>query len=201
MRPGAVLALATGLVLAAGVTTASATPATAAPVEATCEDGVRVVVDYNELGGEDRTACRPPATAADLFDEAGFDLEYVPQLGDFVCRVTGVPADGPCTGTDAYWSLWWSDGETGWTYASLGVTSLEVPAGGAVGFAWHEGGGEADPPDRAVGDAEPSAEQTASEDPKPTSSGDRLPVVAIVGLAALVLLTGAIPLVLRRRRG
>lgn len=201
MRSGAVLALATGLVLAAGVATAGATPATAAPVEAACEEGVTVVVDYNELGGEDRTACRPPAAAADLFDEAGFDLEYVPQLGDFVCRVTGVPADGPCAGTDAYWSLWWSDGETEWTYASLGVTSLEVPAGGAVGFAWHEGGGEADPPDRAVGAAVPSAQTTSEDANAATPSDDRLPVVAILGLAALVLLTGAVPLVLRRRRG
>ena len=49
----------------------------------------------------------------------------------------------PCVSTppaNAYWGLYWSNGTSGsWSYSSLGVGSLTVPAGGSVAFAWQGG--------------------------------------------------------------
>lgn len=208
MMGRAVAALVASLVLAAGAATA---PAAADPSAAAC-DGVRVVVDYNELGGGTRTDCVPPGTAGEAFDEAGFTLGYVPQLQDFVCRVTGVPDDGPCTGGDAYWSLWWSDGSAPWTYASLGVSSLEIPAGGAVGFAWHEGAAEAEPPDVALAggegcpdgpecDAGEGAPEASDASDGPVAADDGVPWWALTVVAVLVLGGGLVPLLRRRWQG
>ena len=79
--------------------------------------------------------------AATQFDDAGFTLTPVQNEQGFVCRVDGKPANDPCVNTppaDAYWGLWWSDGKSGtWTYASSGVGSLKVPAGGSVALSWN----------------------------------------------------------------
>jgi hypothetical protein len=191
-----VVALTTATAGTAG--TASADPAPARSAAAAGCDGVRVVVDYNELGGADRTACAAPGTAAEVFDAAGFALEFVPQQPGFVCRVTGLPESGPCFDGDAYWSLWWSDGDAEWTYATLGVTALEVPAGGLVGFAWHEGDGDAAPPDaHSVGTA---AGDDASGVPEPATDDEGGVPGWTLGLVALVVLAAAAVPLLRRRR-
>ncbi len=66
-----------------------------------------------------------------------------------MCRVDGTPSSDPCVNTppsDAYWSLWWSDGKSGtWSYSSAGVASLKVPAGGYVALSWQGAGGRAAP--------------------------------------------------------
>ncbi|QYJ04456.1 hypothetical protein KUV85_01905 [Nocardioides panacisoli] len=195
MMRTAVAALAASSMLAAGATTA----ATAAESPAPACDEVTVVVDYNELGGAPRTDCVPPGTAAEAFEAAGVALERVPQLGDFVCRVAGKPADGPCSDNDAYWSLWWSDGTAEWTYASLGVGSLEIPAGGAVAFAWHQGADEAEPPDDAApgGAVANGPDDAIGAEPPPED--DATAGWLVGGVVALVLLAAAVPLLARRR--
>ena len=46
----------------------------------------------------------------------------------------------------AYWGLFWSDGRSGtWTYASVGVGSLRVPAGGFIGWRFQDGGARSAP--------------------------------------------------------
>ncbi|GAA3551718.1 hypothetical protein [Nocardioides daeguensis] len=141
-------AAATILVAAAVVLLPQAT-ATAAACSGSA--GITVVVDSNQLGTGISAGCDPDGgTAANNFADAGYAIEYSQAAGmsGFVCKVNGRPADGDCTETDAYWSLWWSDGKDGtWTYASRGVGSLRVPDGGYVAFAWHQGSGRAVPPD------------------------------------------------------
>lgn len=163
----ALVVAATGL-LALPVATA---PATAA---GSCSgtSGVIVVVDFNELGGGLTRGCDATDghTAAQNFGAAGYDLSYshAPGMNGYVCTVQGKPTDGDCTGTTAYWSLWWADGKGGaWTYASLGADSLKVPAGGYVAFAWHQGSGKASPPGVI-----PSKRAVATPPPShPTTSG------------------------------
>ncbi|GAA1162066.1 hypothetical protein [Nocardioides aquiterrae] len=116
------------------------------------DHGVTVVVDFHQLGGGVQTACVADGggqTAAQLFPAAGFPLTYVQSQRGFVCRVSGEPADDPCANTppaDAYWALYWSDGETGrWSYATSGAGGQHVPDGGYVAFSW-QGSHDSTPP-------------------------------------------------------
>lgn len=183
----------------------TALPGTAVAQGGPCADdeGVTVVVDPNEIGGPDQVACAPDGgVAAELFAEAGVTLEYQPGLQDFVCRVDGDPVDRPCTEGDSYWSLWWAEPSGEWVYSSLGVRSLEVPDGGSLGFAWHEGEGDAAAPDVAVG-GERAATTAATEEEAAGAAereaGGGFPVWAAAALVVLVL-GAALLVVLWRRR-
>ncbi|QSR27485.1 hypothetical protein CFH99_17830 [Nocardioides aromaticivorans] len=151
--------VAAGLLAATGLLLTPAQPAHASAHSAASNacpgaSGVTVVVDFNELpaGAEHQVGCDPDASgrAVDHFRRAGFTLtEHATQQG-YTCQVNGQPADRDCLANDAFWSLWWSDGKSGeWVFSTSGVTSLRVPAGGYVAFAWHEGSGKAAPPDVA----------------------------------------------------
>ena len=156
-----VLTAATGAVLPQA-------PASAAACTTT--SGVTVVVDFHELGGGLRQVCDPGSgqDGGERFDDAGFDLDRVQRQPGFVCRVNGAPADDPCVNTppsDAYWSLWWSDGESGsWTYATQGIDSLVVPDGGSIALSW-KGSSESSPPGVAPG----TPDDPPSSSPSPSS--------------------------------
>ncbi|WP_151081600.1 hypothetical protein [Nocardioides cynanchi] len=139
---------------------------------ATCSSarGVSVVVDFHQLGGGVQASCDAGGAgeyAAAQFEDAGHTLTYV-QNEPFVCRVDGVPSTDPCVRTppaDAYWSLWWSDGTSGtWHFATTGVASLKVPAGGYVALSWQSGNAQT-PPGVA-----PKAHPAGSPSPSPSHS-------------------------------
>ena len=182
------LAVATALVAAAGL--AGSAPASANAC--TTEQGVTVVVDFHELGGGLQQACDAGGggqKASALFPDNGFPLTYVQRQPGFVCRVSGAPADDPCVNTppaNAYWGLWWSDGDSGsWTYSSVGVGSLTIPEGGSVALSWNDSSSSSPPgapppqhPDRPADepsdDPEPSQPPTNPPSQSPTSgSGGR----------------------------
>ena len=110
------------------------------------------IVDFDELGGGVTAGCDSNGggqAASQVFRDAGYTLEYSQQPGmnGFVCKIQSKPADGDCAANDAFWSLWWSDGRSGrWVFSSQGVGTIDVPDGGYVAFAWHEGAGRAEPP-------------------------------------------------------
>jgi hypothetical protein len=143
-------------------------PATAA----TCSTaGISVVVDFGALGGGVRTGCDASGNrnAAKAFENTGHGLSYAQRQPGFVCRVDGVPASDPCVNTspaDAYWGLYWSDGRSGWKYASTSAGSLTVPAGGSVAFSWQNGGG--DPPGIAPASPAPATHAPVTRAPAPT---------------------------------
>ena len=143
--------VATLLVAATGILAAPAPTAQAAVAACPGATGVTVIVDYNEIGGPTRAGCDANGggeSAARVFPDAGFTLEYEPRQPGYVCKVTGLPTDRPCLESDSFWSLWWSDGKSGrWVFSNQGVSGLSVPDGGYVAFAWHEGGGRATAPD------------------------------------------------------
>lgn len=176
------------LVAAATLAAAASAVLPAAPASAAaCKTaaGVSVVVDFQELGGGVRSACVAGGggdSASDLFPAAGFSLSYVSRQPGFVCRVDGAPADASCVNAppaDAYWGLWWSDGESGeWTYASSGVGGQTVPDGGYVAFSWNGSSSRSTPglapvphPARPAGGAtDPASTDPASTDPSTTDS-------------------------------
>ena len=140
---------------------------------ATCgtASGVSVVVDFHQLGGI-QTACDEGGAgeyAAAQFTDVGHALTYV-QGESFVCQVDGAPST-QCVRTPpatAYWSLWWSDGTSGtWTYASVGVGSLKVPAGGYVALSWQKGSDQAPP--RVAPTSHSSSPPTSAPTSRPTS--------------------------------
>jgi hypothetical protein len=175
--PAAVL----GAVLGAGATVAlPATPAHAAACEP--GTGVTVVVDFGPLGGGTQVGCDAGGAgsrASDATEGAGFSLDFVASQPGFVCKVHGKPASEPCQRTpptNAYWGLFWSDGKGGWTYSSLGASSLEVPAGGSVGWRWQNGGSRdnpsAAPNSGSTPEPAPEPKPEPKPDPKPDKGGD-----------------------------
>lgn len=161
------------IVVAAGSTPLAPTAAGASTAVAACPGttGVTAFVDFAELGGGVTGGCDRDgggASAAEVFRDVGYTLEYSQQPGmnGFVCKVQGKPTDGECNANDSFWSLWWSDGESGrWVFSSRSVGALEIPDGGYVAWAWHEGSGRAQPP---------AVVPTAHPDPEPTddAAGD-----------------------------
>lgn len=142
------------LVAAVLVTVATGLGVSAPAEAATCGSahGVTVVVDFHELGGGAQAACDAQGggkAAVTQLTDVGHRLTYVQRQPGFVCRVDGTPDSDPCVNTppsDAYWSLWWSDGRSGhWTYSSAGVGSLAVPDGGYVALSWQGSGDKAAP--------------------------------------------------------
>lgn len=167
------------LVAAAALAAAAYAVVPAAPAAAaSCgtDHGVTVVVDFHALGGGVQTACVADGggdSASSLLPAAGFPLTYVQRQPGFVCRVKGLPDDDPCVNTppaDAYWGLFWSDGESGsWSYATTSAASLHVPDGGYVAFSWQ--GSD----DRSAPGYRPSPHPSASPDPEPSHEPTHAP--------------------------
>jgi hypothetical protein len=184
--PLARLVAAATLVAAAAVVLGPTTPASAA--SCTSGSGVTVVVDPGALGGALTAACDSGSgqAASARYADVGVAISYVQRQPGFVCRVNGAPASDPCVNTppaDAYWGLWWTDGESGtWSYSSIGVTGLQVPEGGAVALAWQQGGTRRTPgiaaPVHAAPAPSPTKAPTKTPTKAPTSSPTKTPTRA-----------------------
>ena len=88
-----------------------------------------VVVDFGGVGGGIKQICDPAVAATPrdpLFSGTGFALDHVPPASRV--RLPGQRASGrrrlsTMPPTDAYWGLFWSDGESGdWVYSSESAT-------------------------------------------------------------------------------
>ena len=155
------------LVVVLAVAGAGLVPAPATAAGFCSGTGVSVVVDFGSLDGGIQKGCDASGNrnAAKAFVNTGHPLTYAQRQPGFVCRVDGVPTSDPCVNTspaDAYWGLYWSDGTSGWKYASSAVGSLTVPTGATVAFSWQDGGG--DPP----GTAPAPLPSSPSPSPRPT---------------------------------
>jgi hypothetical protein len=164
--------LAAAVLVAAAAVAVPAAPASAAACSS--GTGATVVVDFNQLGGGVREICDTDGGgdyAYSLFEEH-FELTQVQRQPGFVCRINGLPSTDaePCVDTppsDAYWSLYWSDGKSGrWSYSSAGAGGLKIPEGGYVAFSWKQGSAAAPPSATPTPHAAPSPTQ------EPTPGGD-----------------------------
>ncbi|MDP3969653.1 MAG: hypothetical protein Q8Q02_15390 [Nocardioides sp.] len=186
-------------------------------------DGVSVVVDARGLGGALSSACATEGggkVGSEIVSGVGHPIDYVQRDPGFVCRVSGAPASDPCVKTppvNAYWGLFWSDGKSGtWSYASVGIVGLRIPAGGSIALAWQSGGerdipGIAPPVVGASASATPNAGKTQADEAEPgaveesaaaptASEGGGLPLavpLVLLGLLAALAIGAAV----RRRRG
>lgn len=148
---------------AAGVVFATG-PATAAA----CAKGVGVTVVVGSSVACDANG----GGAANNFGDTGHKLTYVQRQPGFVCQVDGTPTNSNCVNTpaaDSYWGLFWSDGTSGtWKYASQGVGSLKVPAGGWVAFVFQNSETKKYPSMKPLAATAPKPKPTKPK-PKPTS--------------------------------
>ena len=140
--------------------------------------GVAVVVDFGALGGGVKQSCvNGGGKAAALFAAAGHSLGRVQSQPSAVCDIDGEPS-APCPQmppANAYWGLFWTSGSSAhWTYASLGVDALTVPAGGSLAFAWQSAAGTRSPGVLAVvtRTSTPTAKPTKKAKQKTTHKSD-----------------------------
>jgi hypothetical protein len=119
-------------------------------------NGVTVVVDFQQLGGETIVRCFPATTRGDglaALKGAGFQIAGVQRWGEaFICRlenrpsaVEAIPIHGntsykePCVDTPpatAYWSYWQAGNNCPWQYSQRGVKNHEFSLGGFEGWSF-----------------------------------------------------------------
>lgn len=167
------------ITMAASMVALVGAPAPASAEACSSSSGVSVVVDFDGATGGVQSVCvadganRP---AHEVIAAAGFALTWVQRQPGFICQVNGVPAGSTCVNTpppDAYWGLFWSDGQDGaWHYADVGATGLEVPDGGYIGLAWQTGTRR--PPGQAA-TAHPTATPTPTQTPTSTAPAPTSP--------------------------
>lgn len=174
MRPRAlVLSVVATLLATAGALGLTSAPAHAALCSGT--SGVSVVVDYRSLGGSTIQACDPSGggqIAHGTFARAGVVQQDARREYGFICKVNRKPSNDPCINAspaNAYWALWWSDGDRDWVYSNLGVRSLRVPEGGIVAWSFQNGGANVPPgvSPRRTSNAQPAQPKPTKQAAKP----------------------------------
>lgn len=129
-----------------------------------CSDGgVSVLVDASAMGSGAQQECGPGPKASNAFKD---DFTLTGYRGDpaYVCQIDGLPVDGDCRQTDAYWALFVSRAGGAWTYATQGAYSLEVADGDSVAFVWQDSASR-----RTPGAAPAVPAPVPTSDPAPAS--------------------------------
>lgn len=236
---GATLALGAAAALLAPVAAAAplpAAPLSAAPLSAAplavggpgpCADpdGVTVVVDATELGGDLTVACAAdPATGTEALAQAGFTEARDPS--GYLCAIGGLPDPCPTEFTGSYWTYWFAAPDGEWTAYTEG-SDTAVPEPGAVeGWRYGDGtqppgvepadvapgtgsaeAGDAEDGDDGAADApadeatdEPTAEATEGAAAPEDDAGSALPrAAALVG--GVAILGALVAVLVRARRG
>ncbi len=155
------------------------------------DDGVTVVVDFQQLGGDTVVRCAPgsdPRLALDVLDDAGFQVEGVARWGDgFVCRIENRPAadeELPIEGDDdyreacldtppasGYWSYWYADDGGDWQYSPYGVKNREVQPGGFEGWSFSLNATDGQGPAPRVAPERPDAASSGPGGASPAGGG------------------------------
>lgn len=189
--------------------------APAAAATGTC-DGVIVVVDFTDLGGELQVGCAEgdQASGRDALVAAGF-TSTDSQPG-FVCAINSMPDPCPETFQGSFWSYWHSAPDGEWASYQVGADSSTPAHGEIEGWRYNDG---STPPGLAPSDAASylpeivaTPEATApGADEQVTSADDSglnqrggeqslILLVAAVGFFALIVAL-IIAFVVRQRRG
>ncbi|GAA4011072.1 hypothetical protein GCM10022247_36760 [Allokutzneria multivorans] len=178
------LALLTCCLLICGFTlpAASAQPK---GTEGHCPDGngVTVVVDFQELGGDTLVRCAPGEQASGLtaLENAGFEVTGTTRWGKaFICRLNGKPGPDtePCVNTppaSAYWGYWHAPNGGTWTYSQQGATNRKPPLGSYEGWSFSKDRSASDNPPPRVAPVRPAPKprftaQPATRFPKPVQA-------------------------------
>ncbi|ADJ50718.1 hypothetical protein AMES_8892 [Amycolatopsis mediterranei S699] len=200
------LAVASAVLLAAGLI--GVAPASATGTEGACPagGGVTVVVDFGDLGPGSlvRCAAGTPANGIAALQEAGIDVAGSQKYGLAVaCRINGKP--GPdvesCAGmpsATAYWSYWHASAGGSWTSSHEGAQTAKPAPDGFEGWAFARPKSANDlpapprvPPVRQAGTAVPDVSKAGEID---------FPWGFVIGVAVLLVLGAAGVFISSRRR-
>ncbi|WP_420113190.1 hypothetical protein [Pseudactinotalea sp.] len=166
-----------------------------------CPDGVLVVVDFTDLGGEVETGCAEgdPESGRAALEAAGFTPED--SSPGLICTIDGQPDPCPTEFDGNYWAYWQVvDGE--WEASMIGADEADPAPGGIEGWRYNDGsvppplpaaGGEASD-DTATSD--PATDDTTSDDAATSDSDDSggiSPALWIViGVVVVAIVVGAV---------
>lgn len=157
-RRSLLLAVVLGL---AGLLTVS--PSATAVTTDACADGVTVVVDFTDLGGEVEVGCADgdPATGRDALESAGFTpTDSIPGM---ICAIDANPDPCPEEFDGSFWAYWTTEnGE--WVSHTAGADGTDPAPGDIEGWRYNDGAtGPGLTPDEAVAGAGTDAGDTAGE--------------------------------------
>ena len=119
-------------------------------------NGVTVVVDFQQLGGETIVRCFPTTssgTGLDALKGSGFQIEGVQRWGEaFICRIENRPSaveSLPIVGNPGYkercidtpppsgfWSYWYAGNNCAWRFSQWGVKNRDFYLGGFEGWSF-----------------------------------------------------------------
>lgn len=117
---------------------AAATPADVPTGACIGDEGVTVVVDFTDVGGEVDVACAPgaPENGRDALEGAGFVPED--SMPGMICAIDAHPDPCPEEFDGNFWSYWSGDGEDWETY-EVGADDAEPAPGDVEGWRYFDG--------------------------------------------------------------
>lgn len=211
IRMLAAVALLGGSVAVAGI--ADSAPAFAA--DTTC-DGVTVVVDFTDIGGELEVGCAEGAQEsgrAALLDAGFTATDSQPGL---LCAINSMPDPCPETFEGVYWAYWHSTPSSEWESYMVGADSSTPATGSIEGWRYNDGSTPpgVEPADAASQlpapapestepseDAGPSSDEAVTSNPLADQQADQNTVLAIVTVSFLALIAAVILIfVVQKRR-
>lgn len=172
-----------------------------------CQDGVTVVVDFTDLGGQLETGCATdPATGIEALQQAGFTDTRDP--AGMICAIDARPDPCPETFAGSYWSYWYGGQDGTWQVWMEGSDTSVPAAGGFEGWRYNDGstGPGVLPVDLRAQPTDESAAVSADDGDDGTDAGDPVPeaarpwVFAVVGIGAVAAIV-AVGVGLIRRSG
>ncbi|QDC26362.1 hypothetical protein FE374_18660 [Georgenia yuyongxinii] len=217
--PALAAAPAPALAAAAAPVTASAPPGATSAGACAAGEGVSVVVDLTDLGGELEVGCATgdPATGREALEAAGFPA--TDSQPGMICAIAGLPDPCPTEFDGRYWAYWSAEPAGEWTARTEGADTADPAPGTFEGWRYNDGATApgATPAEvvaaagaTAQDGAEPPApsEVTAADDATPaeatTAAGtsddagtNRGTVAALAGAVVLLVVAGVVA---RRRR-
>ncbi|WP_199421507.1 hypothetical protein [Actinotalea solisilvae] len=217
VRALGVLALTLGAASAPAVAHASVgvpAPATvlAAP-SGPCTDpeGVTVIVDKTDLGGEVEMGCATDAsTGTAALQTAGF--ADTRDDANMICAIDALPDPCPTEFTGSYWSYWTAEPGGAWEMAMLGSDEAVPAPGGVEGWRYSDGSAgptvdaPAAPTEEAADQAATSGEAEDVDDGTSVTTAEEEPQAAagpspvlLAGVGVVAVLAVAAVLVQRRR--
>ncbi|MDX1658337.1 MAG: hypothetical protein R3343_05915 [Nitriliruptorales bacterium] len=170
------------VVVAAGLLPGA--PAAAAGACPTLDDGVTVVVDFQDLGGGIHVRCAPgdPSSGFAALTGAGFSFDEVASWPGVVCRIDGLPGTDreDCQDMppgDAYWAYFHAERSGSWSFSGSGAGSYDPAVGSVEGWSFSEGGGAQEPrePPPPAPAPQPEPEQEPEPEPEPEPAEDSEP--------------------------
>jgi hypothetical protein len=198
-------AAAVALGLLAVLPTAASAAAGPAPAGgcASADEGVTVVVDFTDVGGEVEVGCAEgdPASGREALELAGFSLAE--DSSGLICAVNAQPDPCPTVFEGSFWSYWTAEPGAEWVSSTTGADLADPVVGNYEGWRYFDGsaGPTVTSADVAAGagDAAETTNASGEATDAETEEASGAPVGVIAGIAG-VLAIGLVAILVARRR-